>query len=438
MFETKLMPSLFDRLEATISQNVCHVNSVVPVHAQDITDNAVMSFKNHCVIPRFVDRQYDKLWGQAGAKRGTTINLRYPPQYELRRGDKAMPQASVETFFPVALGSPTGVDMDFTSQELLLTVDDFVSRFVKKAALPIANGVDSDLAGLYLDVNSFVGAPGTVPTSIETYLSATTQLANNGAPVEGDEWSMVIDYKSNQKIVNALAGQYNPQGAISRQWESARMVDAVGYKWSQDQNIRIHTVGALGGTPQVNGGGQSGNAILMKTGGGAVTAYFKRGDILQFAGANGVKANSVPLGGTGESTGDLAMFVVTADMDTGGGGTGIVYISPSMILTGPTQNVTASPADSAAITIFGHASAYAGVQTRQNLAFNKGAFVLGMVDLPLPGGMDMSARTTDEDTKISIRFLRGFDITENQFISRLDCLYVVACPRPQFAVRVVG
>ena len=64
--------------------------------------------------------------------------------------------------------------------------------------------------------------------------------------------------------------------------------------------------------------------------------------------------------------------------------------------------------------------------------------VLGMVDLPLPGGMDMAGRTTDEDTKISMRFLRGFDITENQFISRLDCLYVVAAPRPQFAVRVVG
>ena len=63
--------------------------------------------------------------------------------------------------------------------------------------------------------------------------------------------------------------------------------------------------------------------------------------------------------------------------------------------------------------------------------------MLGAVDLPLPGGMDMAARTTDEDTKLSIRFLRGFDITENVFISRLDMLYVAACPRPEFAVRVV-
>jgi hypothetical protein len=52
--------------------------------------------------------------------------------------------------------------------------------------------------------------------------------------------------------------------------------------------------------------------------------------------------------------------------------------------------------------------------------------------------MDMASRTTDEDTKFSIRFLRGFDINENVFISRLDFLHVAACPRPQFAVRVVA
>lgn len=437
---------MFNKLLGVIDQRladcgrvICRINQVVPVHAQDITDNAVMAFKNHCIIPRYVDRQYDPLWGQAGAKRGATINLRFPPQYELRRGDRAQPQGSVETYFPITIGSPTGVDMDFTSQELLLTVDDFVNRFVKKAALPVANGVDSDLAGLYKSVNSFVGVPGTVPNDIDTYLAATTQLANNGAPVEGDEWAMVIDYKTNQKAIKLLAGQYNPQGAISRQWESARMFEALGYKWGQDQNIRIHTVGALGGTPQVDGANQSGSTINIKTGANSVTKYFADGDIVQFAGAFAVKVNSVPLGGVGESTGDLAMFAVVGDQNTDGGGKiANCPISPPMVLTGPTQNVTASPSDSAAITVFGSPSAYAGMTTRQNLAFNKGAFVLGMVDLPLPGGMDMSARTTDEDTKISMRFLRGFDITENQFISRLDCLYVVAAPRPQFAVRVVG
>jgi hypothetical protein len=411
-------------------------NTLLPVHAQDITDSAVISFKNHCVLARYVDRQYDKLWGQAGAKRGTTINLRYPPQYELRRGNRASPQASTETYFPVTLGEPIGVDMDFTSQELLLTVDDFMNRFVKKGTLPVANGVDSDIAALYKKVPNFSGVPGTVPTSIETYLEATTILARNGAPVEGDEWAMVIDYKSNQKIINALIAQQNPQGAISRQWESARMVSAMGYKWSQDQNIKIHTVGDWTGlTVLANSAtAQTGASIVCD---GATAATCKEGDIVTFAATRSIKPNSVPLNGAGESTGELKQFVVTADTDAVGAAI-TIPISPSIVTTGAYQNVTQGVADNSAVLLFGHANSYSALTSRQNLAFNKGAFVLGMVDLPLPGGMDMSARTTDEDAKVSMRFLRGFDITENTFISRLDLLHVAACPRPEFCVRVVG
>ncbi len=413
-------------------------NVIYPVHAQDITDNALVSFKNQCVLPRYVDRQYDKLWGQNGAKRGTTINLRIPPMYELRRGDKAQVQGSQESFFPVTLGEPTGVDMDFTSQELLLTVDDFMNRFIKKATLPIANGCDSDIAALYKKINSYVGTPGVVPTSIDTYLGATTVLANNGAPIEGDEWSMVIDYKSNQKIINALAGQFNPQGVISKQWDSARMTSAIGYKWSQDQNIKIHTVGPLGGTPLVNGGGQFGANIITDGWTSAAAARLNEGDIVTFANVNGIKPNTVPLGGTGESTGELMMFTVTADTASDASGNLTIPINPPIILSGAFQNVTQAPADNGAVLIFGSASAYAGVQTRQNMAFERGTFVLGNVDLPLPGGLDMAARTTDEDTKLSMRFLRGFLIDENTFISRLDMLYVAACPRPQMGCRVVG
>ena len=413
-------------------------NTIYPVHAQDITDNALMSLKNHCILPRYVDRQYDKLWGQAGAKRGTTINLRYPPQYELRRGDKAQTQGSQESFFPVTLGSPTGVDLDFTSQELLLTVDNFMKRFVKPAGLPIANGVDADIAKQFANIYNYTGTPGTIATSLDTYLAATEQLAAAGAPVEGEEWSMIIDYPSNRKIITDLRGLFNPQGIISKNFESARMGDAIGYKWSQDQNIQIYTTGTFtAGTPLVDGANQFGATVNIKGATAAQVGYWNAGDVIQFAGIYGIKPNTVPLGGTGDSTGILANFVVTANVTTAGG-KAAVPISPAIILTGPFQNVTGSPADGAAVTTFGAVNTYGATATRNNLAFHRSAFVLGMVDLPLPGGMDMAARTTDEDTKISIRFLRGFDIQENTFISRLDCLYVTACPRPAFGCRVVG
>lgn len=415
-------------------------NTIYPVHAQDITDRALMSFKNNCVMPRYVDRQYDALWGQAGAKRGTTINLRKPPQYELRRGDHAEPQGSQESFFPVTLGSPVGVDLDFTSQELLLTVDNFMERFVKPAGLPIANAADTDLCKLFKKIFNYAGTPGTVATSLETYLTATENLAISGAPVEGEEWSMIIDYRSNRSIIQDLRGLFNPQGVISKQFNSARLGDAIGYKWAQDQNIAIYTTGTGGSTPLVKGAGQSGASINCDGAGGLVVKYLAEGDVIQFADVNGIKVNSVELGGVGESTGQLMNFVCTEDIDSNATGTGefVAKISPAIVASGPFQNVTALPADNAAITQFGAVSTYRAKVTRNNLAFHRSCFVLGAVDLPLPGGMDMAARTTDEDTKLSIRFLRGFDITENVFISRLDMLYVAACPRPEFGCRVVG
>lgn len=416
-------------------------NTIYPVHAQDVTDRGLMSFKNHTVLPRFVDRQYEKLWGQEGNKRGATISLRVPPMYELRRGNLAQAQNTAETLFPVTVGEPVGVDLNFSSQEMKLTVDDFHNRYIKNAVLPIANAADSDIAGLYKKIFNFSGAPGTVPTSIDTYLAATTALALAGAPVEGDEWSMVIDYKSNQKIVNALSGQFNPQGVISRQWDSGRIGSAVGYKWSQDQNIKLHTTGTLGSTPLVNGANQTGTSIVCDGAGGTVANYLREGDIVQFALTYGIKKQTVPLGGSGESTGELANWVVTADVDATSGEFTIPILGANNLgitITGPQQNATNSPADNAAVTIFGSASAYAAVVARQNLAFNKGCFVMASIDLPLPGGMDMASRTTDEETKLSMRFLRGFNIETNVYLSRLDMLYVVACPRPDFGCRVVG
>lgn len=417
------------------------MNTIYPVHAQDITDEALVSTKNHCILTRYVDRQYDKLWGQGGNKRGTTINLRYPPQYELRRGDKAQTQGSQESFFPVTLGTPIGVDLDFTSQELLLTVDNFMKRFVRPAGLPIGNGVDADIAQQFKKIANTVGTPGVVPTSLDTYLSATEKLAAAGAPVEGEEWAMVIDYKSNRKIITDLRGLFNPQGTISRQFESARMGSAIGYKWSQDQNISIYTTGAFGtGTPLVNGPNQSGSTLAVDGLTNSVT-YWKEGDVIQVAGMYGIKPNTVPLGGSGESTGELMDLAISSDVVPSGGAATINITcndGKPIILSGPFQNVTNAPADNAAITTFGAVNTYGSTVTRNNLAFHRSCIVLGMVDLPLPGGMDMAARTTDEDTKISIRFLRGFDIQENTFISRLDVLHVVACPRPQFGVRIVG
>jgi hypothetical protein len=54
----------------------------------------------------------------------------------------------------------------------------------------------------------------------------------------------------------------------------------------------------------------------------------------------------------------------------------------------------------------------------------------------LPRGMDMAyqASLADEGS-ISLRFVRGYDILNNRFISRFDCLWGAAVVLPNFGVR---
>ncbi len=46
--------------------------------------------------------------------------------------------------------------------------------------------------------------------------------------------------------------------------------------------------------------------------------------------------------------------------------------------------------------------------------------VAGFQQLPLPRGIDMAARTTDEETGLSVRFCRAYDIGRNDYMCRLD------------------
>ena len=129
----------------------------------------------------------------------------------------------------------------------------------------------------------------------------------------------------------------------------------------------------------------------------------------------------------------MQQFVVTADVsDVSGDMT--IAISPSISASGQYQTVDALPADGKAITVLGTASTL----YPQNMAFHKDAFVLGMADMPLPGGVDMASRVSDPDSGLSIRLVRAYDINNDTFPVRLDVLYGWKAVYPELACRIVG
>jgi hypothetical protein len=122
---------------------------------------------------------------------------------------------------------------------------------------------------------------------------------------------------------------------------------------------------------------------------------------------------------------------LTADVSSDASGNLTAVISPAIIAGGAYQNVTARPASGAAITVLTGA---ANTLNGQNVLFHKDAFTLVTVDMDLPRGMDMSERMVSDG--VSLRFVRGFDITNNKRLCRFDILAGYAALRPEWACRL--
>lgn len=394
-----------------------------------ITNEALAVMSNMLTFASGVNRDYDDRFGRDGAQIGTVVNVRKPPRYVGRDGQAISIENATETSVPVTLNYQSGVDIQFSSVDLALNISDFSDRFIKPAIVNIANKID--MRGLQMATQATynaVGTPGTTPNALLTYLTAASVLDNNSAPRDDDR-NLVINPIANATIVDALKGVFNPTSEVSRQNRRGYMGSGYGMNWAMDQNITNQTTGPLGGTPLVNGAGQTGNSLVTNGWTAAAALRLNQGDIFTIAGV--YEVNPVSL----QSTGRLKQFVATAAVNSDGAGNATIPISPAIVGPGTGfQNVTALPASGAAITVQGAA----GVVSPQNLLYHKNAFTLACADLPLPGGVDFAARKSDKQTGLSVRIIRQYNISTDQFPCRLDILYGWAPLYQEWACRVAG
>jgi len=153
-----------------------------------------------------------------------------------------------------------------------------------------------------------------------------------------------------------------------------------------------------------------------------------KGDI--FYVATGTAVNTVNPE-TKADTGTAQTFVVTADA-TAAGSSITLSISPSIITSGATQTVTASPDNAANVVFIGSPS----TSYPSNLLYHKEAFTLVTADLVMPRGIDFGARENYDG--ISCRILRQYDINNDNLPCRVDVFYGWTTLYPQFACRLIG
>lgn len=392
-----------------------------------IVNEALMVLENNLTFAMNVNRMYDEQFARSGAKIGNIVNVRKPVRYIVSTGRALQLQDATETSEAVALTTQAHVDFAFTSADLTLSVDMFSERFLKPAIAAIANKIDYDGLTLYQDVYNTVGTPGTTPNALLTYLQAGVKLDHEATPRDGMR-GLVIDPLAQATIVDALKGLFHASSEVSSQYKNGMMGMTAGFDWAMDQNVNMHTVGPLGGTPLVNGASQTGASLITDAWTSAAANRLKKGDVFTIQDVYAVNPQSR------QSTGQLRQFVVTADTDSDGSGNLTIPISPSIVTSGAFQTVNAAPANNAPITVLGAANTV----SPQGMAYHRDAFTLVCADLEMPSGVDMAARRSDPQLGISMRLVRQYDINGDLFPCRIDVLYGWKTIRPELACRIAG
>lgn len=414
--------------------------------SQVVTNEVLRIAHNTSVFLGNVNTDYKESWN-GEYKTGSTLKARAPVQFTHRDGETASVQDVTERTVDITLQPLLGLDFTVNATDLATSVGtdgkvggEFKERYLKPAGLKLSALLDFRIATLMKNgFHQVVGTPGTPPATFADLLNAAVPLDRMSVPRDGMRMA-AIEPGANATIVAGVSGLFNNQSVLGEQYKTGILKTGAGLDIAMSQNVPSHTVGALGGTPTVNAANQglinagatdnpwAATTSLVTNGWTAAVAQrLNQGDTLTIAGVFSVNPE------TKASTGVLQSFVVTAAASSDGSGNLTAIISPAIIAGGAYQNVTARPAASAAITI---TSGAANTTYSQNIIWHKDAFTFVSPKQELPGGMDMAYQASLADEGgISLRFVRGFDITNNRFISRFDILWGGAVTLPNFGVR---
>lgn len=364
-----------------------------------------------------ITRDYDDSYAKSGAKIGDSLKIRLPNQYTVRSGATLAAQDTTESSVTLQVATQKGVDLNFTSVDLTLSLDDFSRRIIDPAMAVLAANIEADALNMYKDVYQSVWNGGAAAT-FNKALDCRVKLQNALAPPS--DRTMLLDPQAMSDVVKDTKTLFQDDASIGKQYREGMMGRAAGFAWGENTLLPSHTRGAGDAAYVVNTstGITSGSAAVAVTVG---TGTINKGDVFTIAGVFEAHPE------TKANTGRLQQFVAAADY---AGGAGNVTVSPVPVTSGAKQNVVIVGAGaSKAVVIAGTAST--AVQT--GLAFQKGAFAFATADLVMPEGVDWAAREVYDG--LSMRIVRAYDINNDKFPCRLDILYGYQTLRAQLAAR---
>jgi len=384
-----------------------------------IAKEALMMLENSMVMGNLVHRQYKPEFN----KIGTSVTIRKPNKFAVTESATRSNTNMAEASTTLTVSTQAHVSWAFSSVELTMTIEQYSERYIKPAAMALANSIDAKLTGLYDDVNDLVGTAGVDPSTFKTLADAQQRLDENAAP--NMPRHAVLNPAANWGLADGLKGTFAPKPA-SDIFTKGYLGTVAGLDIHMDQNIKAHTTGAFttSATPVVKTGSSAGDTSIATDGWNSNSSTMKAGDVFTVGAVNAVNPVS------GDDLGFLKQMVNLND-ETSASGDLTIDLGFALYASGAYKTVSALPLAEAAITPVGtESTAYA-----QNLVFHPNAFALVVMPLAMPAGV-WGARETYNN--VSIRVVKDYDISADEEIIRLDVLYGVKTLYPELACRIIG
>jgi len=374
--------------------------------------------------------------GKNGYSSGDTIYVSKPARFTVGSTADITSglQDVTEEKAALALDTRAVVGIALTSSEIAtdMALKSWAARVLEPAVSSIAQTVESSYLTKAVNATAnLVGTAGSQTFSVATMLAANRKITEALCP-DFDNRFALLTPAATAATVDVRKGLFQASTAISEQYRKGVMGVADGFSYLQNNLLPTVTIGN-----DVTGVAVEASVLTPATGATQLgvdgltttTGTVKKGSVFTIAGVYDVH----PITKATMST--LKQFVVTADVTADGSGLATLSISPTIYssASGSLQNVSALPADEAALVFVGTAStAY-----QQSLAFHKAAFRHVSVPLVMPDGVDMASQATS-DGGFTIRVIRDYDVLTDKLVMRLDFLGGMVAVRPEWACRITA
>jgi hypothetical protein len=387
-----------------------------------IASESALQVVNNLVFGRLANKSFKE---DFGVKVGSTISYRKPIRFQANSGATLVVQDVSETSDTIVINSRYHVAWQFLSQDLTLTIDQYAERYIRPAAIQLAQQIDQDGSALYTDIYQAIGTAATSP-SFGTILGARGYLNSMAVPL--NDRYLAVNPVGTTAILNGMTS-FLQESLIEDITKEASVGRLGGTDIFESPNINLHTKGT-GNTVVVSTTSSEGDTSISMT---AASGTLVTGDVITIDSVNAVNplsknTFSTLVGGGSVVNPQPQQFVVQNGPYTLSGTPVSVDVSPVIRSTGPYQTVDALPQANAAVTIVGTHT--------PNVMFQRNCFSLVTVPVVSPQGAVWSE--TVEYQGLGLRFLRAYDPTNDVEIARLDVLYGWKTTYPELGIRVLG